>query len=324
MNKHFYQQLLRSVIPVITCYLLLVALMGILVVLYNLPLIFWGDIIRFSLPILIIWLIIDTVIKRSRQRRLNMSNLNGFIPTTPMEAKLFKLLLTQQNTQQDRIQKLQLMQRQQFDHLELFTHEIKNYLTSLNAAAENDPSVNSREVKNNVRQANYYLNLLLNDERLAMDTHDFDFQWINLADLVNEILQQNSAIFIRKQLIPQITGLANIRIMTDQKWLRFCIEQLLSNAIKYSPIGKVITISWEINSLKIADQGKGIASNDLPRIFENGFTGHNGHHNTASTGMGLYLVKKVTDQLNFKINISSNNQGTTAILSFIPDNIKQA
>ena len=289
------------------------------------PTVFWGDVIRFSLPFFIVWLIGSGAIKYYRLRHLNVSQLDKFTPTNMTEGKLVELLQDEQAKNIDTIRQLQATQHEQLDHLELFTHEIKNYLTSINAAAENSPTVASTEVKKNIHQANYYLNLLLNDERLAINNHDYDFQWIDIANLINNILQQNSAVFIHKQLIPELTGLDGIKVLTDRKWLHFCIEQLLSNAIKYSFPNSTINISWEMNSLRIADHGCGISMNDLPRIFDNGFTGKNGHQTTAATGMGLYLVKKVTEYLNFKVSISSvQSQGTTAILSFLPDNIRSS
>lgn len=314
--------IIRSLLPVTFCYLLLIGLISLLVILYNLPLVFLGDTLRFSLPILIVW-IGHVVITHHRLTHIQSTNLQNFTPTNPTEAKLISLFQTQQNKNTETIRQLHLRQRQQFDHLELFSHEIKNYLTSLNAAAENSTSVANHEVKENVRQANYYLNLMLNDERLAIDNHDYNFQWIKLSPLVNEIIQQNSAAFIHKQLTPELTGLTDVWVLTDRKWLRFCIEQLLSNAIKYSHSNTTINISWEINSLKITDTGQEISASDRPRIFENGFTGKNGHQTTASTGMGLYLVKKVTAQLNFQVKVFSTTENrTTAQLIFNPQNVK--
>lgn len=134
--------------------------------------------------------------------------------------------------------------------------------------------------------------MLLNDERLAINNHDYDFQWIDIANLINNILQQNSAAFIHKQLIPELTGLDGIKVLTDRKWLLFCIEQLLSNAIKYSAPNSTINISWEMNSLRIADHGCGISMNDLPRIFDNGFTGKTGTKQLLLLGWDCTLLKK--------------------------------
>lgn len=323
MNKKYFYLLFRSSLPVIGCYLILCGLVGLLIVLYNLPSILLGDLFRFSLPILIIYLIASWSFSIHNSSQISLNSIENFTPRNVTEAKLSTLLKTNQHDTNTTIHQLRLTQQDQFDHLELLVHEIKNYLTSLNAAAENGSNVSSKEVKANVHRANYYLNLLLSDERLAMDNNDFSFQWINLEQLVNEVIQQNSAVFINKQLVPSLHNLKNVTVLTDRKWLRFCIEQLFSNAIKYSTTASSIDISWEINSLKIKDYGIGISNEDLPRIFENGFTGHNGHQTTLSTGMGLYLVKKVADQLNFTINVTSTiSKGTTAILTFNSDNYK--
>lgn len=325
MNKYYFKLFCRSIFPTTIGYIILIGLIGLLAILYNLPTVFWGDTIRFSLPIFIIWLIWTGAIQFYRLRHLTISQLDHFSPANITEGRLIELLQKERSKNIQNIRQLQAVQHEQLDHLELFAHEIKNYLTSLTAAAENSPTVTSEEVKKNTYQANYYLNLLLNDERLAINNHDYDFQWVNIAQLVNAILQQNSAIFINKQLIPELQNLTGVTILTDRKWLRFCIEQLLSNAIKYSAPNSTIDISWEIDSLRITDYGCGIPTTDLPRIFENGFTGENGHQITAATGMGLYLVKKVTQQLNFQVSVSSiQGRGTTAILSFQPANVKHA
>ena len=217
---------------------------------------------------------------------------------------------------------MRLQQQQQLDNLDLFAHEIKNSLTSLKAAAENAPAVNSTNVKDEVRTANYYLDLLLNDERLTMASNDYEFSWVNLESLVNSIIQQNSALFIRHQLVPELVNLDH-RVLTDPKWLRFCINQLLSNAIKYSSPGGTITISWHDHALIVSDQGIGIPPADQQRIFENGFTGHNGHQTTQSTGMGLYLVKRVANKLNFTIRVRSKvGQGSSFYLIFPANNTR--
>ena len=155
-----------------------------------------------------------------------------------------------------------------------------------------------------------------------MASNDYEFSWVNLADLVNTVIQQNSALFIHRQLVPHLVNLYH-DVLTDPKWLRFCINQLLSNAIKYSPAGSTITISWHDHALAISDQGIGISAAGQQRIFENGFTGHNGHQTTQSTGMGLYLVKRVASKLNFTIRIRSKvGQGSRFYLIFPASNTR--
>lgn len=155
-----------------------------------------------------------------------------------------------------------------------------------------------------------------------MTNHDFHFQWLTLTKLAAAIVQENAALFISKQLVPDINIPTNLRLLTDQKWLHFCINQLLTNAIKYAEPGSVIKLVWQTDRLTICDTGLPISSTDQPRIFESGFTGQNGHQTTKSTGMGLYFVKQVTDQLNFSVRVfSPNDHSTVAELIFPPDNI---
>lgn len=323
MPKQFYQQLFCADFPVLITYLGMLVLVYLLTILYQLPQIFWLDLVRFSLPIVLIWFIASAIHQAHRLHQIMPTTLKQLKPTTPTEAQLIKLFQSQNQRQITTIQQLRLKQRNQLDHLELFSHEIKNSLTGLNALAENNSTVASPQVKNNIQQANYYLNLLLNDERLALDHHDFVFQWVDLTTMINTILKTNSALFIQKQLLPHLDQFTGVQIHTDGKWLRFVVEQLLSNAIKYSPTGAPINISWEINHLSIQDHGPGIPASDLHRIFENGFTGQNGHQTTASTGMGLYLVKKLSDQLNFEVKISTNSIGTLAQVTFPAKQVRQ-
>lgn len=315
MNNHFTRLFLRATLPLVVAYLLMIGLAWLLAILYQLPRHYCWDLIRFSLPLLLVWL--GGMGLRNRQRVRHLQHQDAVIqPHNPVEGQLLGQL-NQVKTANDRqVRDLRLHQQHQLDNLDLFAHEIKNSLTSLQAAAENDPTVASATVQDGVRAANYYLDLLLNDERLAMANTDYEFSWVNLQDLVNTIIRQNSAVFILRQLVPKLVNL-NHAVLTDPKWLRFCINQLLSNAIKYSHPGGQITITWHDHALIIRDEGVGITPTDQRRIFENGFTGHNGHQTTQSTGMGLYLVKKVADKLNFTVQIRSKvGVGTSCYLVF--------
>lgn len=321
-NKRFLRLFWKKSLPLVIIYLLLVGLLALLLTLYRLPRVVLFDFLRFSLPFLIIWFFFDYY--RLRKKVKAVRHEQSLSPTGPVEDALLRRFQNVQKQQQALVSQLHARQQQQLEQIELYSHEIKNSLTSLQAAAENQAQVGSTIVKQAVSSANYHLNMLLNDERLAMPENDFSFEWINLAELIDQILKDNSASFINQQLVPQIHGLANIHVLTDRKWLRFSIYQLLSNAIKYSSPHSVITIEWSTNCLSIVDHGTGIASNDLPRIFDNGFSGHNGHQTTKSTGMGLFLVKKVAKQLNFSLTIKSQlGKGTSASLHFPPSTVRQ-
>lgn len=97
----------------------------------------------------------------------------------------------------------------------------------------------------------------------------------------------------------------NYKVLTDEKWLVFVIEQLLSNAIKYTNKGKISIYPLEDKKLVIEDTGIGISQEDIPRIFDKGFTGYNGRTDKKATGLGLYLCKNILDKLSHKISIES-------------------
>lgn len=321
MNNRFPRLLLRAILPIVIAYLLLIGLAWLLAILYQLPRHFCWDLVRFSLPLLLVWLGVMGI--RSWQRVRHLQHRDATVQAhTPVEGQLL-IQLHQAQSENDRaVRRLRLRQQRQLDNLDLFTHEIKNSLTSLRTAAENGPRVDSASVRDGVRTANYYLDLLLNDERLAMASNDYEFTWVDLSSLVNAVIQQNSVLFIHRQLVPKLVNLDHA-VLTDPKWLRFCINQLLSNAIKYSHPGGRITIVWHNHALAIKDEGRGISPADQRRIFENGFTGHNGHQTTQSTGMGLYLVKKVAAKLNFTVQVRSRvGVGTSCYLIFPTANVR--
>ena len=121
--------------------------------------------------------------------------------------------------------------------------------------------------------------------------------------------------FISKHLSVNLKDL-NVKILTDEKWLVFVIEQLLSNALKYTPQGGTITIRQDSpDTLVIADTGIGIAPEDLPRLGEKGFTGYNGRADKKATGLGLYLCRRILDRLAHRMVITSQvGQGTSVTL----------
>ena len=109
----------------------------------------------------------------------------------------------------------------------------------------------------------------------------------------------------------------NKRIITDKKWFSLIIEQLLSNALKYTKNGSIKIYFSNDNTLCIEDTGIGIKPEDIPRIFDKGYTGYNGHNIRHSSGIGLYICKRICNDLKIKINVKSQyNVGTSIYLTF--------
>ncbi|EEU30699.1 ATPase/histidine kinase/DNA gyrase B/HSP90 domain protein [Limosilactobacillus coleohominis 101-4-CHN] len=315
-NNYF----IRQIMPTVIVYLIVISLAFLLSLLYHLKFSLAIDLVRFSCPFLIIYLINSFKYTRHRVHLLQQSQ--PFSPKTPVEYQLTVNYQTLSKTTQLQIHQLRHDEQEQLDHLELYAHEMKNSLAALQSQAADHNQLDRAFVLSAVHETNYYLDLILNEDRLSMGNNDFKFEWINLFKLVNEILKQDASIFISHQLTPETRNLENVQVLTDRKWLRFCLRQLFSNAIKYSTPGQKIEIVWQRNAILIKDFGSGITKHDLPRIYENGFTGENGHQTSHSTGMGLYLVKAVTQKLNFSVQITSEpDQGTTAQLIFSPNYI---
>ena len=132
-------------------------------------------------------------------------------------------------------------------------------------------------------------------------------------------LRKYARLFILKKISLSFQE-TQLSVLTDEKWLAFVIEQLLSNALKYTPEGGRIRILKDGPCLVIADNGIGIRGEDLPRVFEKGFTGYNGRAGKKSTGIGLYLCRRIMDQLNHTLTITSvPGSGTRVYLNFEQD-----
>lgn len=151
--------------------------------------------------------------------------------------------------------------------------------------------------------------------RLDSIHHDLSFQKVSLDHLVSQEIKKQSLFFFQKKLKVDYQ-IKDLQILTDEKWSGFVIEQVLSNALKYTKEGS-ITFYNEGEKLYIQDSGIGIKESDLPRVFEKGFTGFQGRNDKKASGLGLYLCKNIFNQLGHLISIESKvGQGTTVCLDF--------
>lgn len=160
-----------------------------------------------------------------------------------------------------------------------------------------------------------YVEMVLGYLRIESSSSDFVLQKYLLSDLVKQAIRKYASQFIRKNIKLELREM-DCLILTDEKWFVFVIEQLLSNALKYTNQG---TISIYLDPLQpkiliIEDTGIGIAKEDLPRIFEKGFTGYNGRMDKKATGIGLYLCQKILTKLSHQISITSDIKMGTKVM----------
>lgn len=204
------------------------------------------------------------------------------------------------------------------DYYNLWIHEIKTPIFALKLLVEK--KVEDMDVQMQLREQIFfieqYTEMSLNYLRIENLENDLEFGCYNLSDIIKDIVKKYSIIFINKEIDLEIEIPSN-KVVTDRKWLGFIIEQILSNALKYTNEGKIMISYNGEKQLNIKDTGIGIAEEDIERIFEKAFTGNNGRINKESTGMGLYLCKKVARVLGIEIKINSEiRKGTEVVLSF--------
>ncbi len=165
------------------------------------------------------------------------------------------------------------------------------------------------------------LDLMLNLARMGRFENDLVVEEVRLCELVGEVVRQNRRLFAQSEVLPQLAIGEDLVARTDRKWLSFVCDQLLHNAVKFSEPGSHVEVSAVAEGrdvrLVVRDQGCGIRPRDLPRVCELYYTGSNGREGSQSSGVGLYLVKRVLDQLGHTLAISSEQGvGTTVEIGF--------
>ncbi|WEV60325.1 sensor histidine kinase [Streptococcaceae bacterium ESL0729] len=211
----------------------------------------------------------------------------------------------------DKLDETILFDKNLTDIVRIWSHQMKVPLASIDLMVQTgqiDPLV----LKNQAFQIDNYLGILLEYLRLNNVSTDFRFDKFDVKDLVVKLVKKYANQFIAKDLTVEITG--SWVLVTDKRWLSVALEQIINNAVKYTNQGSVKFI-LEKNSLLIEDTGIGILSEDIPRLFEHGFTGYNGRLGKKSTGLGLYLSKTILDKLELGISVSSQvDQGTRVFI----------
>lgn len=235
---------------------------------------------------------------------------------TALEALLFeKLALLEMDKKNRAIEEREKL-NDLMDYYTLWAHQIK---TPIAASSLLVGEIEDKKVKNQLEQELFkiesYVNIVLQYLRLESFHEDLVLKKENVEDLVKEIVKKYAIFFIQKGLSLSLHDLDRT-IITDRKWFVVILEQVLSNSLKYTSQGG-IEIYFQEDTLYIKDSGLGIQDADLLRVFERGFSGYNGRLTQQSSGLGLYLSKKIADELGHQISIASQvGQGTTVMISF--------
>ena len=195
--------------------------------------------------------------------------------------------------------------REMVDYYTAWVHQIKTPIAAMRLTLQLDDTPNGRKLMSQLLRIEQYVDMVLMYLRLDEGTSDYVICACDVDDVIRQSLRKFAGEFIDRRLTLhyQPVGLTAV---TDEKWLGFVVEQVLSNALKYTPEGGSITIDAEQPAtLCIRDTGIGIAPEDLPRIFDRGYTGHNGRTHRQASGIGLYLCRRICRDLGHTITAAS-------------------
>ena len=218
----------------------------------------------------------------------------------------------------DKISNIEKNERDYQEYIESFAHEIKTPIAALSLYAENK---RDESLKYEIRKIEEYVEQVLYYARSDMPEKDYFVKKIKLNELIHPLILKNKDILLYEHITMNVHDLDEF-VYTDEKWLSFMISQVLNNAIKYlDKDKKEIEIYSEVHDnqvvLVVLDNGCGIRASDMPRIFDKGFTGSNRKREYA-TGIGLYLVKKLSEKLDIAVSIDSKYQEYTKVSFVFP------
>ena len=200
--------------------------------------------------------------------------------------------------------------REMMDYYTVWVHQIKTPIASMRLALQNEDTAESRQLQSELGRIERYVEMVLTFLRLGADSTDYVIKEHELDDIVRGAVKKLAGDFINKKIKLEYTEL-NEKVLTDEKWLSFVVEQVLSNALKYTSEGTVSIYTESPKTLCIRDTGIGIAADDLPRVFENGYTGYNGRSDKRASGIGLYLCRRICNKLGHTISAESKaGEGT--------------
>lgn len=207
------------------------------------------------------------------------------------------------------------------DYIEMWVHEIKTPLAAGKLIISNNPSEVTKSIEEELNKVEDFVEQALFYARSTTVEKDYVIKEMSLKDTVNKVIKKNAKTFIYKRIKIDLQNI-DVMVYSDAKWLEFILHQIVGNALKYTPEESgVITLHTSKQSdqilLSIQDNGQGIPLQDLPRVFDKGFTGKNGRSNEMATGMGLYLCKLLCDKLYLDIRMTSmEGKGTCVMISF--------
>ncbi|WP_301831993.1 sensor histidine kinase [uncultured Streptococcus sp.] len=277
-----------------------------------------ADILYYALTILTFVSVIMVIWDLSRSYKTSKAAYlyEEITPLGPLEFYLDQALEKARESQRVQTEEERKRYTDLMDYYTLWVHQIKTPIAASQLLLQDVRDSKTKALlEQEVFKIDAYTNLVLQYLRLENFHDDLQLKKVALEPLIKEVVKKHSLFFIQKGLTINLHDL-DIKVISDEKWLLVIIEQVLSNSLKYTKSGG-IDIYFKENRLYLKDTGIGIKNSDILRVFERGFSGYNGRLTQQSSGLGLYLSKKIADQLGHEISISSQvGQGTTVSIYF--------
>lgn len=310
----------------------IVVIFGILFYLYDIPF----DAIIYGCELSFVWCAVSLFIdfykyyKRHKLLHINREQFFDDAEQLPehmdiIEYDYQELAKELYQAKQELISKNRIAKKELLDYYGMWVHQIKTPIAALDILLQNtermlyqldekemmQKAISVSDMKMELFKIEQYVEMALNYLRVEDISSDLVFKKHELDDMVRQVIRKYAKIFISKKIKIDFKP-TKACIVTDEKWFIFVLEQIISNALKYIKKGQIFIYMKE-KSLVIKDTGIGIPAEDLPRIFEKGFTGYNGRENKKSTGIGLYLCKNIMDKLQWNITVDSEVGSGTKI-----------
>lgn len=256
--------------------------------------------------------------------------------TGDVEILYHRLLENQSIARSESESSAAIRQSQMRDYYSMWVHQIKTPISAMKLLLEAEReelgqlicddeqsqyllSDNMDSFEDELFRIEEYVSMALQYQRVSSTENDFVLEKVSVDGVIRDTIKKYAKIMIRRHIGINYSGTGQ-EVYTDGKWLAFMLEQILSNAIKYTPQGVVTIETAEEKDrffITIKDTGIGIKAEDLPRVFEKGYTGYNGHADKKATGIGLYLCRQMADKLGHTIRMESEiGKGTKVWIGF--------
>lgn len=256
-------------------------------------------------------------VKKLREIANNLSEISHNLPApSDVQAVEYERIINQlYEIIADTTNKLNSEHMDRIEYYTMWLHQIKTPISAIRLVLQSS-GVQSAQCEQELFKIERYVEMALQYVKMSDIASDLVIEEYKLGQIVGQSLKKYATLFIYSKLSVEIEGTDQV-VTTDSKWCSFILEQLLSNAAKYTPSGGTIKIILSPNRLDVQDSGIGILEQDIERVFEKGYTGYNGRLDKRASGIGLYMVRKIADVLSIGLDLhSAKGCGTTVSLLF--------